>query len=309
MGCDQMNERDKLAVAVQVNPEDIEKDLSEADEATRAKAAFIANISHELRTPLNAIMGFTDLLLFDGGLSSEQEEAVEIIKSSGEALLFLINDILDFAAIERGGTCLKEQPLDLPSCIGESINLVAPNAEEKGLKLSWIMDPDMPRMICGDRARLLQVLGNLLENAVKFTEAGEVMLSVTSEPSGSDCQIHFAVRDTGIGIPYDRMCCLFQSFSQVDDSMSRKYPGIGLGLAMSKKLVERMGGKIWAESCPECGSTFHFTIRARPIPNRSGLSAIRAEKAEGPIVCNYSINYLISGQQAAANSLEGCWRS
>ena len=303
-----MDKRAKLAVAVKTNPEDIETDPSEADEAARAKAAFIANISHELRTPLNAIMGFTDLLLFDGGLTSEQEEAVEIIRSSGEALLLLINDILDFADSERGGMRLKEVPIDLSSCIEESIDLVAPKAAEKVLKLSWTIDSETPRIICGDHNRLCQVLGNLLENAVKFTEAGGVMLSVASEPSGSDCDIHFAIKDTGIGIPRDRMCRLFQSFSQVDDSMSRRYSGIGLGLAMSKKLVERMGGKIWAESSPDCGSTFHFTIRAKPISDIYRISEIRTKKGKGLITFNNSINYIIFRQQAAADGLEGCWR-
>lgn len=294
MGCGQMDKKAELEVASQVIPEDIAIDPSKSNEAARAKAAFMANISHELRTPLNAIMGFTDLLLLDGGLTSEQEEAVEIIRSSGEELLFLINDILDFAEIERGGMRLKESPLDLLACIEESINLVAPKAVEKGLKLSSRMDLNTPRMICGDQARLRQILGNLLENAVKFTEKGEVLLSVASEHFGSYCEIHFAVKDTGIGIPNDRMCRLFQPFSQVDDSMSRKYPGIGLGLAMSKKLVERMDGKIWAESCAEYGSTFHFTIRAKLISDRHRISEIHAKKAKDPIIYNNSINCLIS---------------
>lgn len=306
-----MNEMAKLAEAGRIDDEEIKTGPSKADEAARAKAAFMANMSHELRTPLNAIMGFTDLLLLDGGLTSEQEEAVEIIRSSGEELLVLINDILDFAEIERGAIRLKERPLDLLACIEESIDLVAPKAAEKGLKLSSTMYPETPRMICGDDARLRQVLGNLLDNAVKFTEAGEVVLSVsvTSEHPGSDCEIHFEVKDTGIGIPPDRMCRLFRSFSQVDDSMSRKYPGIGLGLAMSKKLVERMGGKIWAESCAERGSAFHFTIRTKPISDLYGVYGIRAKRAKEPIIHNNSISCHIYRQQAAADSLEGGWRS
>lgn len=304
-----MEDKAKLAVAMQVNdPEDLEMESSMADGAARAKAAFMANISHELRTPLNAIMGFTDILLLDEDLTPEQEESVEIIRSSGEALLLLINDILDFADIEQERMELKERPLDLLSCIEESIELVAPKAAEKGLRLSWTMDEGTPRMICGDHARLRQVLGNLLENAVKFTERGEVMLSVSSEFSDSEHEIHFAVKDTGIGVPHERMYRLFRSFSQVDDSMSRKYTGIGLGLAVSKKLVERMGGRIWAESYEECGSTFHFTIKAESVSDRYGFGAVRAEEEKGSVMCTNDIGYPISGSRAAVHGLDGCWR-
>lgn len=278
------------------------------DGAAHAKAAFMANVSHELRTPLNAIMGMTDLLLLDDGLTPEQEESVEIIRSSGEALLLIINDILDFADAEGGRMRLREKPFDLHACVHEALDLVASAAAEKGLNLSWTIDEDASRLIRGDPTRLRQVLGNLLENAVKFTETGEIALSVSSEFSGCGNEIHFAVRDTGIGIPHDRMHRLFRSFSQVDDSMSRRYTGIGLGLAVSKKLVELMGGRIWAESDAERGSAFHFTIKAEPAPDQYGFGAVRAEGGESSVVCTDSISYPVSGSRDAADGMDGCWR-
>lgn len=225
----------------------------------------MANMSHELRTPLNAIMGMASLLLLDKNLTSEQEESVEIIKSSGERLLSLINDILDLSRLEMGNMGLKDLPLDLHECIDESIDQVTIAAHKKGLNLACVIDTITPRMIRGDPARLRQILGNLLDNAIKFTERGGVVVLVSSEFFDSEYEVHFAIKDTGIGVPEDRMDRLFKSFSQVDDSISRKYDGAGLGLAISKSLVETMGGRIWAESDIEKGSTFHFTIRAKPI--------------------------------------------
>lgn len=239
-------------------------DISE--EVARAKSVFMANMSHELRTPLNAIMGMASLLLLDKNLTSEQEESVEIIKSSGERLLSLINDVLDLSRLEKGKVKLEDLPMDLHECIDESIDQVTLAAHKKGLNLAFAMDTITPRMIRGDSVRLRQILGNLLDNAIKFTERGSILVLVSSKFSDYEYEVHFVIKDTGIGVPEDRMDRLFKSFSQVDDSISRKYDGAGLGLAISKSLTEMMGGRIWAESDIEKGSTFHFTIRAKPAP-------------------------------------------
>jgi signal transduction histidine kinase len=257
-----------LAVAMQVNDVMDAKLLNAKDtseELTRAKGAFMANMSHELRTPLNAIMGMAGLLLLDKNLTSEQEESVEIIKSSGERLLSLINDILVLSSLEKGTVVLKDQPFDLHGCVDESIDRAAPVASKKGLNVAYAIDTITPKMIRGDPVKLRQILGNLLDNAVKFTERGGIMVLVSSEFFDSEYKVHFAIKDTGVGVPGDRMNRLFKSFSQVDDSISRKYTGAGLGLAISKNLVEMMGGRIWAESNAEKGSTFHFTIRAKSV--------------------------------------------
>jgi signal transduction histidine kinase len=257
-----------LAVAMQVNDvvdARLRNTKDTSDEAARAKGAFMANMSHELRTPLNAIMGMASLLLLDRNLTSEQEESVEIIKSSGERLLSLINDILVLSSLEKGTVELKDQPFDLHECIDESIDQAALAASKKGLNVAYAIDTITPKMIRGDPVRLRQILGNLLDNAIKFTERGGIMVLVSSEFFDSEYRVHFAINDTGAGIPEDRMNRLFKSFSQVDDSFSRRYTGAGLGLAISKNLVEMMGGQIWAESNAEKGSTFHFTVRAKSV--------------------------------------------
>jgi CheY-like chemotaxis protein len=241
--------------------EELRRAKEAAEASTLAKSRFLANMSHELRTPMTGVIGMLDLVL-SGSIEAEQKEFVEVARSSASSLIRILNDILDLTKIEAGKFAIEEKRFSIRECVKDTVSLLLPSALGKGLDMNFTVADDVPEILVADHLRLSQVLTNLVGNAVKFTEKGEVEISVTanSKGAGGKGELTFTVADSGVGIPDDKKHLLFQVFSQVDDSHSRVYGGTGLGLAISREIVERMGGKITFTSEEGKGSTFVCTI-------------------------------------------------
>ena len=263
-----------LNQVLQKKSEEAEQARDRAIAASRAKGEFVATLSHEIRTPLNGVLGMAGLLL-DDELPPQQRELVRTIRTSGDALLGLLNDMLDFSKIEAGRLDLERAPFDVRGCIEDTFDLLGVTAANKRLRLAYVVQPGAVTQLLGDAGRVRQILVNLVGNAVKFTDRGEIVVEVASAPAGEGaCELQLAVRDTGIGIPKERLGSLFEPFTQADASTTTRFGGTGLGLAICRRLAEAMGGRVSVDSRPGEGATFHVTVKLDAAPASRGAKGV-----------------------------------